>query len=90
MDVSSTRYFFLGAMNEVTLIHFILCGGEKEKFSMSIAQFNRIVPMHIQAHGSMQVHILTGLIYYWTPQHLLGCNPTDVEVFIGVTNKPLK
>lgn len=79
-------------MNEVTLIHFILCGGEQGK-NLDVycrIDINRIVPMHIQAHGSMQVHILTGLIYYWTPQHLLGCNPTDVGVFIGVTNKPLK
>lgn len=27
MDVSSTRYFILGVMNEVTLIHLILCDG---------------------------------------------------------------
>lgn len=31
MDVSFTRYFFLGVMNEVTLINFILSDGEHEK-----------------------------------------------------------
>lgn len=63
----------------------------KEKFSISIAQFSRIVPMYIQAHGNMQMHILKGLIYHYIPQHLLGCNPFDaMGFFIGVTSRPLK